>query len=56
MSLRRLRMRSLTRLFAMANFDACYQEKALEEMFRGCKNNGYIILTGKNDNYFADDE
>lgn len=37
-------------------FDACYQEKALEEMLRVCKNNGYIILTGKNDNYFADDE
>ncbi len=37
-------------------FDACYQEKALSEMLRVCTQGGYIILTGKNTNYFIDDE
>lgn len=37
-------------------FDACYQEQALCEMFRVLKIGGSILLTGKNANYFEDDE
>lgn len=37
-------------------FDACYQEKALAEMLRVCAQDGYILLTGKNTNYFIEDE
>lgn len=37
-------------------FDACYQEQALCEMFRVLKNGGEILLTGKNTNYYEDDE
>lgn len=37
-------------------FDACYQEKALEEMFRVCKCRGEIVITGKNIEYFNNDD
>lgn len=37
-------------------FDACYQEHALEEMMRVCKVGGKILITGKNINYFVNDE
>ena len=39
-----------------AVFDATYQNKALSEMFRVSKTGGMIYLTGKNDNYFSDDQ
>ena len=37
-------------------FDACYQENALAEMLRVLDKDGYLMLTGKNDNYYEDDE
>ena len=37
-------------------FDACYQEKALQEMLRVCSDYGHVVLTGKNKLYFQDDE
>lgn len=37
-------------------FDACYQEQALLEMFRVLKPEGSLLLTGKNTNYYQDDE
>lgn len=37
-------------------FDACQQEKILLELFRVVRPNGKILLTGKNNAYFEDDE
>lgn len=37
-------------------FDACYQEDALFEIFRVLKNGGYLLISGKNTNYYEDDE
>ncbi len=37
-------------------FDACYQERALTEMLRVCKNGGVLLISGKNHNYYSDDE
>ena len=43
-------------LLCFGVFDACYQEIALYEMLRVLKIGGILLLTGKNDNYYADDE
>ena len=43
------------KIVCYAVFDACYQETALQEMFRVLKVEGEILLSGKNTNYFADD-
>ena len=37
-------------------FDACRQEEILLELFRVIKPNGKILITGKNNTYFEDDE
>lgn len=37
-------------------FDACYQEQALKEMIRVLKKGGYLLISGKNDLYYSDDE
>jgi ubiquinone/menaquinone biosynthesis C-methylase UbiE len=37
-------------------FDACYQESALAEMLRVCNAGGSILITGKNNRYYADDK
>lgn len=37
-------------------FDACFQEPALAEMLRVCKKGGVLVISGKNDNYYPDDE
>lgn len=37
-------------------FDACYQEKALSEMLRTLADEGYLLISGKNYNYFEDDK
>ncbi len=37
-------------------FDACYQESAIGEMLRVSKIGGNILITGKNLNYYEDDE
>ena len=37
-------------------FDACYQEDALSEMIRVVRPGGVIVLSGKNNRYFEDDE
>lgn len=37
-------------------FDACQQEKMLLELFRVAKQNGKILITGKNNMYFDDDD
>ncbi len=37
-------------------FDACQQEKILLELFRVTKKDGKILLTGKNNTYFEEDE
>jgi len=47
---------SFDKIVCYGVFDACYQEKALVEMFRVLKINGEILLTGKNTNYYEDDE
>lgn len=39
-----------------AVFDACYQNQALQNMSKVLKVGGKLILTGKNDNYWDDDE
>jgi len=39
-----------------AAFDAMYQTNALIEINRICKNNGKVLITGKNDNYRDDDK
>ena len=39
-----------------AAFDAMYQTKALIEINRICKAGGRVLITGKNDNYFIDDQ
>lgn len=36
-------------------FDACYQEKALFEMLRVLRIGGHLFVTGKNTNYFDND-
>ena len=36
-------------------FDACNQEEILGELLRVVKVGGYILLTGKKDNYYEDD-
>ena len=37
-------------------FDACYQEKAIAKMMRVSAIGGIILITGKNVNYYEDDE
>jgi len=37
-------------------FDACYQDKALAELLRVLKSGGKALITGKNNNYYIDDE
>ncbi|NBJ92526.1 class I SAM-dependent methyltransferase [Parablautia muri] len=37
-------------------FDACYQENAISEMLRVSKVGGSILVTGKNTEYYDDDE
>lgn len=37
-------------------FDATYQEKTLSQFIRVLRENGRLFITGKNDNYFPDDE
>ncbi|MHC4173290.1 MAG: methyltransferase domain-containing protein [Planctomycetota bacterium] len=39
-----------------AVFDATRQEKVIREILRTLKTGGVAVVTGKNDNYFADDE
>ncbi len=43
-------------IVCFAVFDAMYQAQALIELNRTGKPNCRLLLTGKNDNYFADDE
>lgn len=44
------------KLICYGVFDACYQEDALAEMIRVCNVGGNILISGKNINYFSDDE
>lgn len=37
-------------------FDTCYQEEILQELMRVLKRGGRMLLTGKNNHYFEDDE
>lgn len=37
-------------------FDACNQERILEELLRVMKKEGLLLITGKNDSYFSDDQ
>lgn len=37
-------------------FDACYQERAIFEMLRVTKVGGVILVTGKNTNYYEEDD
>lgn len=39
-----------------AAFDAMYQSEALVEMNRVCKVGGKVLITGKNDHYYDDDD
>ena len=48
--------KSFDKVICLGVFDACYQERALHELCRVCNIGGYIVITGKNDNYFDDDE
>jgi len=47
---------SFDKIVCFGVFDACYQECALVEMMRVCKIGGEILITGKNINYFSDNE
>lgn len=44
------------KIICFAVFDALFQEDALTEFNRVIKKGGLLLLTGKNDNYFDDDE
>lgn len=44
------------RVICWGVFDACYQEVALSEMRRVLKPDGRLLITGKNDDYWDDDE
>lgn len=44
------------RIICYGTFDACYQESALTEMLRVLKKGGCVLISGKNDNYFDDDD
>ncbi|MBD5549019.1 MAG: class I SAM-dependent methyltransferase [Lachnospiraceae bacterium] len=37
-------------------FDACNQEKVIEELFRVLKKGGRLLITGKNNKYYEDDK
>lgn len=43
-------------LVCLATFDATYQHKAMTEFLRVTKPGAMIYVTGKNNNYFSDDE
>ncbi len=45
-----------SRIICNGVFDACYQEQALKEMLRVCEVGGCILISGKNAEYFQDDE
>ena len=47
---------SFDNIACFAVFDETFQDRALSEMFRVTKIGGMIYLTGKNDNYFLDDQ
>jgi SAM-dependent methyltransferase len=49
-------MLSLMRVVCWAVFDACFQEEALAEMARVLRVGGRLLLTGKHDDYWDDDE
>lgn len=44
------------KIFCFGVFDACEQEKSLAEMIRILKPGGKLLFTGKNTNYFIEDE
>lgn len=47
---------SFDKIICQGVFDACYQNQALSEMLRVAKLGGCLYITGKNNNYFDDDE
>ena len=44
------------RIVCYGTFDACYQESALKEMLRVLRKGGCLLVSGKNDDYFDDDD
>lgn len=44
------------KIVCLGVFDACDQEKTILELLRITKTEGYILITGKNNNYYIDDE
>ena len=47
---------SFDKILCWGVFDACFQEIVIEELMRALKVGGRLLLTGKNDNYYKDDE
>ena len=48
--------KSYDKVVCFAAFDAMNQTKALLEMNRVCSTGGSVLITGKNDSYFNDDQ
>lgn len=47
---------TFNKIICFGVFDACNQEKVLAELLRVLKKEGLLLITGKNDKYFSDDE
>lgn len=47
---------SFDKIICIGVFDACNQEKVIRELFRVLKTKGRLLVTGKNNRYFDDDE
>ena len=47
---------SFDKILCFGVFDACNQEKIIQELFRVLKVGGELLVTGKNNRYFMDDE
>ena len=45
-----------SRIIFFGVFDACNQEIVIQELFRVLKTDGILLVTGKNNKYFEDDE
>lgn len=47
---------SFDKIMCFGVFDACNQEQIMWELFRVLRTGGWLLITGKNDRYYEDDE